>query len=77
MPSPRDKSPAAGVIPPRLLAVPYFRSPSLGFDGGDLDKCIHTHANIYIYICIHVNIELQCTTHRITLHVQYIYMNVY
>ncbi len=44
MPSPRDKSPAAGVIPPRLLAVPCFRSPSLGFDGGDLDKCTHTHA---------------------------------
>ena len=68
MPSPRDKSPAAGVIPPRLLAVPcFFLSPeSLGFNAGDFRHSI----------CIHVNIQLQSITHRITLHV-YIYTYIY
>ena len=68
MPSPRDKSPAAGVIPPRLLAVPcFFLSPeSLGFNAGDFRHSI----------CIHVNIQLQSITHRITLHV-YIYIYIY
>ena len=67
MPSPRDKSPAAGVIPPRLLAVPcFFLSPeSLGFNAGDFRHSI----------CIHVNIQLQSITHRITLHV-YIYIYI-